>query len=391
MGDSGYKGISASQDSRFKNKESALLKSIKFPTHFDHKVDMKKVELDVIKPWIASRVTELLGFEDDVVLEYASGMLEEDRFPDPRKVQIQLTGFLESQTGLFMGELWTLLLSAQESPGGIPAIFVQQKKEELRLKREQDQHALREARDRAHRAGVDSRGAPDRRVEGGRWGAQGSYRQDERGPPRNPGRSGPPPPSFRDRNGQTADRSRDSGWGARSAPRPRDGRSPVHSPKRERDEEPPRYERRRRERSPSRSPRPSSSSTRNRDDRKEPRRRERSRSRSVTPDYRSEKRSRRSERNEDEPRRNRRRSSPHGSPEQDGDTTPKVDKPRRSSRRDRDDEDSDRHRRRRTSPSRSKWDEEDEDRKQHGRQDEREREREAELRAKLLRAKNSQT
>ncbi|CDS00864.1 hypothetical protein [Sporisorium scitamineum] len=118
MGDSSYKGISAAQDSRFSNKESALLRKLKFPPHFDTKVDMTKVEISVIKPWIARRVTELLGFEDDVVLEYAAGMLEEQRFPDVKKMQIQLTGFLEDKTADFMGELWELLISAQDSPGG---------------------------------------------------------------------------------------------------------------------------------------------------------------------------------------------------------------------------------------------------------------------------------
>lgn len=65
---------------------------------------MKKVKFDVIKPWITSkcacsklrysqpedsaliygfasaeRVTELLGFEDEVVIEYVFGQLEEAR------------------------------------------------------------------------------------------------------------------------------------------------------------------------------------------------------------------------------------------------------------------------------------------------------------------------
>ena len=26
--------------------------------------------MDVMKPWIAKRITELLGFEDDIVVEY---------------------------------------------------------------------------------------------------------------------------------------------------------------------------------------------------------------------------------------------------------------------------------------------------------------------------------
>lgn len=50
-------------------------------------------------------------------------------------MQINLTGFLEGNTKKFITELWTLLLSAQNSVGGIPAVFIEQKKEELRKKK----------------------------------------------------------------------------------------------------------------------------------------------------------------------------------------------------------------------------------------------------------------
>lgn len=38
---------------------------------------MTKVNLEVIKPWITKRVTEILGFEDDVVIEFIFNQLEE--------------------------------------------------------------------------------------------------------------------------------------------------------------------------------------------------------------------------------------------------------------------------------------------------------------------------
>ncbi|KAI8329123.1 PWI domain-containing protein [Chlamydoabsidia padenii] len=139
MGDAGYfKGTSADQDSRFSNKEKKLLKSMNFPREFDQKVQIKKVNLDVIKPWIANRVTQLLGFEDELVIDFAFGLLEEENL-DPKRMQINLTGFLEKNTSVFMLDLWKLLLSAQNSMGGIPKEFIDQKKEELRLKKEQDE------------------------------------------------------------------------------------------------------------------------------------------------------------------------------------------------------------------------------------------------------------
>lgn len=48
-------------------------------------------------------------------------------------MQINLTGFLNAKNArVFMGELWELLCSAQENIGGIPAKFVEQKKEEIK-------------------------------------------------------------------------------------------------------------------------------------------------------------------------------------------------------------------------------------------------------------------
>lgn len=55
------------------------------------------------------------------------------QFPDPRKMQINLTGFLNGRNARsFMGELWDLLVSAQESVTGIPEAFLQQKKDQIK-------------------------------------------------------------------------------------------------------------------------------------------------------------------------------------------------------------------------------------------------------------------
>ena len=37
---------------------------------------MNKVNMDVVKPWITKRVTEILGFEDDVVIEFIFNLFE---------------------------------------------------------------------------------------------------------------------------------------------------------------------------------------------------------------------------------------------------------------------------------------------------------------------------
>lgn len=42
---------------------------------------MRKVNLQVIRPWVVKKVVELVGFEDEVVVEYAMGLLEDDSQP----------------------------------------------------------------------------------------------------------------------------------------------------------------------------------------------------------------------------------------------------------------------------------------------------------------------
>jgi len=44
-------------------------------------VDLRKVNISVLRPWIAQKVTELIRIEDDVVVEYAFGMLEDKDNP----------------------------------------------------------------------------------------------------------------------------------------------------------------------------------------------------------------------------------------------------------------------------------------------------------------------
>lgn len=124
------------------------------------------MNLAVIKPWLSAEITKILGFEDDVLVDYTYGLLETQvmrlslslslplglssngplpplrlrtvrltvnwQNPDPKEMQISLTGFFEAKTQELILKLWKLLLSAQESVGGIPAEFLEAKKEQLR-------------------------------------------------------------------------------------------------------------------------------------------------------------------------------------------------------------------------------------------------------------------
>ncbi|CAH8587495.1 unnamed protein product [Dicrocoelium dendriticum] len=142
MTDAGFfKGTSAEQDARFADKKKKLMKTMKFGDNLSQKVDMARINLDCIRPWVTNRVTELLNFEDEVVCNYVLNQLEE-RHPDPKEIQINITGFLNSKNArIFLTELWDLLLSAMDNPDGVPAAFLEAKKTEI-LKRQEDEQRV---------------------------------------------------------------------------------------------------------------------------------------------------------------------------------------------------------------------------------------------------------
>jgi hypothetical protein len=56
------------------------LKATKFPPEFDKKVDIEKVNIDLMKKWIANRITTILGDEDDIVVETCYNLVEQNQF-----------------------------------------------------------------------------------------------------------------------------------------------------------------------------------------------------------------------------------------------------------------------------------------------------------------------
>jgi serine/arginine repetitive matrix protein 1 len=70
------------------------LKATKFPPEFDKKVDIEKVNIDLMKKWIANRITTILGDEDDIVVETCYNLIEQNQFvshPLVRTAQCLLT------------------------------------------------------------------------------------------------------------------------------------------------------------------------------------------------------------------------------------------------------------------------------------------------------------
>mmetsp|Transcript_34332 Transcript_34332/g.91806 ORF Transcript_34332/g.91806 Transcript_34332/m.91806 type:complete len:187 (-) Transcript_34332:513-1073(-) len=144
-----FRGTSLDQV-KGEDKERRLIRELdkkgRFPSHFGEKVDMSKVSMDVMKPWITSRITELMTFEDDIVVDFCIAQLDSppEGGLDPKVLQINMTGFMERKAGTFCSELWKHLLSAQESPVGVPREFVERKKEELKEHREKAERIQQE-------------------------------------------------------------------------------------------------------------------------------------------------------------------------------------------------------------------------------------------------------
>lgn len=61
------------------SKQKKLMKSMKFPKELDLKVDPSKVNWLVMTEWVAKRVTELLGVEDDVLIQTINNKLQEKK------------------------------------------------------------------------------------------------------------------------------------------------------------------------------------------------------------------------------------------------------------------------------------------------------------------------
>ncbi|MCJ1262634.1 Serine/arginine repetitive matrix protein 1 [Lobaria immixta] len=137
--------------------DAKLLKQTKFPVEFNQKVDMKKVNVEVMKKWIAGKISEILGSEDDVVIELCFNLLEGARFPDIKVLQIQLTGFLDKDTPSFCKELWTLCLSAQSNAQGVPKELLEAKKLELIQEKIDAEKAAEEANKRKEQEKIRDR------------------------------------------------------------------------------------------------------------------------------------------------------------------------------------------------------------------------------------------
>ena len=158
----------------------------KLPELLYERVDVGKIELESVKPWIGTRITELLGVEDDVLIGMIGVLLEETRVHKScEDIYAQLASFLEADAETFCVELWELLTSAQANAAkglpGIPQKFLDDKRREM----ERADAAYERMRDNQRRRDdASARRKPYRDERKNRDDGFRDRRRDSRSPPR---------------------------------------------------------------------------------------------------------------------------------------------------------------------------------------------------------------
>lgn len=96
--------------------------ALKHPPELDRRVDMTRVKWEVVKPWIATRVTELLTIEDDVLIAMIYNLLEQEKVhKSGAAIYGQLLTFLEKNTATFMKVRSTRVVVSRRSHSPHPA------------------------------------------------------------------------------------------------------------------------------------------------------------------------------------------------------------------------------------------------------------------------------
>ncbi|KAK9447666.1 PWI domain-containing protein [Limtongia smithiae] len=113
------------------------VRATRFPREFDVHVDLAKVNLPVMRVWIAQRLDDTAN-GDDIATEYILSLFDDDTTYDIKALQIQLEGLLPNpaDAAAFCMDLQTLMLDAQTTVSGVPKRLVAERREQWRRERE---------------------------------------------------------------------------------------------------------------------------------------------------------------------------------------------------------------------------------------------------------------
>ncbi|GAB66223.1 splicing factor, partial [Plasmodium cynomolgi strain B] len=144
-----YKGTNTEQTPYFGDKEKKLIEKMTWPEIYNQKIDLTKINLDVVGKWIHKRLIEILGFEDDILYEYCVSQLrldqegiddESENFLNSKRLKINLTGFIgNKKSEVFLQELLELLISNEQNEMQIVESEMEAKRIEIEQVRKENE------------------------------------------------------------------------------------------------------------------------------------------------------------------------------------------------------------------------------------------------------------
>ena len=98
-----FRGSASVNTGRFSNKLKSLRKKIPNDPVFKKRLNIKSLKLNkknwiTMEEWIKYEITNILGFDDDVVVLFIINLLNETDKPDAREIIAKIMGFLESDS-----------------------------------------------------------------------------------------------------------------------------------------------------------------------------------------------------------------------------------------------------------------------------------------------------
>jgi serine/arginine repetitive matrix protein 1 len=116
-----FKG--AKIDPKFEKKISKEVNAVLLPSIvLTHPIKaFEKINKDALNGWVALKVEEYLGVEDEIFAGTIVNTMEEDKASNPKKLQHTLEPFLAARAREFMEELWEMMVEAEAADDGIPA------------------------------------------------------------------------------------------------------------------------------------------------------------------------------------------------------------------------------------------------------------------------------
>lgn len=138
-------GPSAEQDPRsWSKKEKVLIREMEknneFSQIYNQKVDIDKISIVQMKPWIEKTIAELQGEEDDIAVAFCIGQLEAEQkkkdgayMMEPKRFQLNVKGVLGNLAAPFCHALWDKLLQEQ-AKGGSKDQSAEEKRYEMKMK-----------------------------------------------------------------------------------------------------------------------------------------------------------------------------------------------------------------------------------------------------------------